>query len=122
MAVHGRSSTPVPLRSVSRLMVIVLLYSGDACGYGDFEATTVSGLRPLLAILTVAHDLQLCASFDNLPSIIYRRVFWNCLYVTVRGWSSTPVPPGTVLLPITSPRVKGEPDEEGSTIGVDGAR
>jgi hypothetical protein len=68
VTVRGRSSTPVPPGSVSRLTVTVSLRSGGACGYGDFEATTASGLRPLLAILTAAHDLQLRASFDNLPS------------------------------------------------------
>jgi hypothetical protein len=32
-------------------------------------------------------------------SIIYRELFLNYLCVTVRGWSSTPVPPGTVSVP-----------------------
>jgi hypothetical protein len=30
--------------------------------------------------------------------IIYKRVFLNCLCMTVHGWSSMPVPPGTILL------------------------
>jgi hypothetical protein len=58
MTVRGWSSTPVPPGSVSRLTVTVPLRSGGACGYGDFEATTASGLRPLLAILATACNLR----------------------------------------------------------------
>jgi hypothetical protein len=61
----------------------------------------------------------LCNSLKS--SIIYGRVFLNCLCVAVHGWSSTLVPPGIVLLPTILPRVRGEPGEEGSAIDVDGA-
>jgi hypothetical protein len=83
VTVRGRFSMPVPPRSVSRLIVIVPLCSGGACGYGDFEATTARGLRPLLAILAAVRFLRRSALGRTRGSAS------TALLTNARSWSSS---------------------------------